>query len=163
MASNYWDPFRNALTLREAMDRLFEHSVVQGHGGQQAPAAGGRAQPLPIDMWETAESLVVRAPMPGAKVEAGDIDISVHRDVLTIRVRLPEAADEKPDTQGRGIRWLHREIPRGEFARTVELPIPVNADKAEAHYGEGLLLLTLPKADAARPRQIKVNIGESGG
>jgi HSP20 family protein len=149
-----WDPFRDALSLREAMDRLLEESFVRP--GQRRGAVG---QVLPIDMWETQDSLVVRAPMPGAKPEADDIDINVEGGVLSLRVRLPGAADEEEGTSGRGIRWIHREIPRGEMTRTVELPIAVDPDRATAHFGAGLLELTLPKADVARPKQIKITGG----
>ena len=154
-----WDPFREAMSLREAMDRLLEESVVRP-GGRQAGARGA-AQTLPIDMWETNDSLEVRAPVPGAKVDADDIDISIHNNVLTIRARLPGVANEETEgrgseQRGQGIRWIHREVPRGEFSRTVELPIAIDPEKAHAHFGEGLLLLTLPKAQTARPRQIKV-------
>ena len=153
-----WDPFRDAMSLREAMDRLLAESFVQP-GGQSGTGRG--AQVLPIDMWETEDSLVVRAPMPGAKVEADDVDIQIHQNVLTIRARLPGAGEEETEgkgsqERGRGMRWIHREVPRGEFARSVELPIAIDPENVRAHFGDGLLLLTLPKAQAARPRQIKI-------
>jgi HSP20 family protein len=150
-----WDPFRDALSLREAMDRLLEESFVR----PRERRGGERGQVLPIDMWETEDSLIVRAPMPGAKPEADDIDINVEGGVLTLRVRLPGAADEEEGTSGRGIRWIHREVPRGEMSRTVELPIPVDSDRAAAHFGAGLLELTLPKAEVAKPKQIKITGG----
>lgn len=154
-----WDPFRDVMSLREAMDRLLEESVVRPPGG--APT-GRRAQTLPIDVWETNDSIQVRAPLPGAKADAGDVDISVDENVLTIRVRLPGVANEESegkgdDNRGTGIRWIAREMPRGDHVRTVQLPMAVDAEKAHAHFGEGLLLLTLPKAQAAKPRQIKVS------
>lgn len=153
-----WDPFREAMSLREAVDRLLADSVIYPHGRSET---AGRPQTLPIDLWETNDSLIVRAPLPGAKPDADDVEINVDNNVLTIRARLPGVANEETEGQGsgqagRGIRWIHREVPRGEFARTVELPMAVDADKAEAHFGDGLLLLTLPKAQAARPRRIQV-------
>jgi HSP20 family protein len=153
-----WDPFRESMSLREAVDRLLADSLIYPHSRSEP---GARPQTLPIDMWETNDSLIVRAPMPGAKPDAEDVDISIDRNVLTIRARLPGVANEETEGQGspeagRGIRWIHREVPRGEFARTVELPIQVDTDRAEAHFGDGLLLLTLPKAQAARPRRIQV-------
>ncbi len=153
-----WDPFRDAMSLREAMDRLLAESFVQPRG---ASGSSRGAQVLPIDMWETDDSLVVRAPMPGAKPDAGDVDITIHQNVLIIRARLPGAGEEETEgkgseERGRGMRWIHREVPRGEFSRTVELPMSVDSENARAHFGDGLLLLTLPKAQAARPRQIKV-------
>jgi HSP20 family protein len=160
-----WDPFRDAMSLREAMDRLLEQSVISPRGGT---ATGRGAQTLPIDLWETADSLVVRVPLPGVKPENDDVDISVDGNVLTIRARLPDAAGEGGEASAgasgqasatgpdQRVRWLVREIPRGEAQRSVELPVAVDADKATAHFGNGLLLLTLPKAQAARPRRINV-------
>ena len=160
-----WDPMREVMSLREAMDRLLEESVIRPRG----PAAGARGgQTLPVDLWETSDSFQLRAPMPGAKVEAGDVDVSIDNNVLTIRARLPGVANEEPEgkganERGTGIRWILREVPRGEFSRTVELPMSVDPEQARAHFGDGLLLLTLPKAQAARPRQIKVTAGGSAG
>jgi HSP20 family protein len=156
-----WDPFRDAVSLREAMDRLLEESFIHPRGGQRS---GRGAQTLPIDMWEATDRLMVRVALPGAKPEAEDVSITVDRNILAIRVRLPGVADEESEDKGSGerghqIRWLYRELPRGEFSRTVELPIEVDAENAHAHFGDGLLLLTLPKAQAARPRQIKVTPG----
>lgn len=151
-----WDPFRDAMSLREAMDRLLEQSVISPRGG---PSQGRAPLTLPIDLWETSDSLVVRVPLPGARPEDDDVDISVDGNVLTIRARLPGVAGEDSEAPGQGIRWIYREVPRGEARRTVELPIAVDADKAEAHFGNGLLVLTLPKAQAARPRRITVTPG----
>lgn len=155
-----WDPFRDAMSLREAMDRLLEQSVVSPRG----PAGAARgAQTLPIDLWETSESLVVRVPLPGVKPENDDVEISVDGSVLTIRARLPDAAGEggeaAPGGTDQRVRWIAREVPRGEAQRSIELPVAVDADRAAAHFGNGLLLLTLPKAQAARPRRINVTPG----
>src|SRR5581483_9441302 len=151
-----WDPFRDALSLREAMDRLLEQSIVNPRG---TPSSRGGATTLPVDLWETPDSLVVRVPLPGVQPEANDLDISVDGNVLTIRARLPGVAGEESEAPGEGIRWIHRELPRGEARRSIELPIAVDADAAAAHFANGLLLLTLPKAQAARPRRINVTQG----
>lgn len=155
--STRWDPFRDAMSLREAMDRLLEQSVISPRGG-----AGRAAQTLPIDLWETGDALVVRAPLPGVKAEHEDVEISIDGTMLTIRATLPDAAGEGGEA-GEGaeprVRWIAREVPRGEVQRSVELPVAVDADRATAHFGNGLLLLTLPKAQAARPRRINVTPG----
>lgn len=159
--STRWDPFRDVMSLREAMDRLLEESVVRPRG---SGGSGRQGQTLPVDVWETSDSIQVRAPMPGAKPDAGDVDLTIDESMLTIRARLPGVANEEPegkgsDTRGTGIRWITREVPRGEFTRTVQLPMAVDADKARAHFGDGLLVLTLPKAQVHKPRQIKVTTG----
>jgi HSP20 family protein len=151
-----WDPFRDAMSLREAMDRLLEQSVISPRG----PGAQARGSlTLPIDLWETSDSLVLRVPLPGVKPEAEDLDISVDGNVLTIRASLPGVAGEDSEAPGEGIRWIAREVPRGEARRRIELPIAVEADAATAHFANGLLLLTFPKAQAARPRRINVTPG----
>ena len=153
-----WDPFRDAMSLREAMDRLLEQSVISPRGG---PGAGRGAQTLAIDLWETSDALVVRAPLPGVKSE-NEVEISIDGTMLTIRARLPDAAGEGGEA-GEGteqrVRWIAREVPRGEVQRSVELPVAVDADRATAHFGNGLLLLTLPKAQVGRPRRINVTPG----
>ena len=157
-----WDPFRDAMSLREAMDRLLEQSVVSPRGGS---GAGRAAQTLPIDLWETGENLVARVPLPGVKPENDAVDISVDGSMLTIRARLPDAAGEGGEAgAGAGgveqrVRWIAREVPRGEAQRSIELPVAVDADRATAHFADGLLVLTLPKAQAARPRRINVTPG----
>ena len=154
-----WDPIREVMSLREAMDRLLEESVIRPRGG--GAAAPARGQTLTVDLWETKDSFQLRAPMPGAKVEADDVDISIDNNLLTIRARLPGVANEESEgkgtsERGTGVRWILHELPRGEFTRTVELPSAIDPEQVRAHFGDGLLLLTLPKAQAARPRQIKI-------
>jgi len=166
-----WDPFRDALSLREAMDRLLEQSVVSPRGAGPGGATARGGQPLPIDMWETADSIVVRAPLPGARADEGSLDVSVEGNVLTIRAQILAGADEEhdqaapgqgnptnadPGQAGRGVRWIVREIPRGEVSRVVELPTGVDADRASARFANGLLELTLPKVQTARARRINV-------
>ena len=157
-----WDPFRDAMSLREAMDRLLEQSVISPRGGSGASRG---AQTLPIDLWETSDNLVARVPLPGVRPENDDVDISIDGGTLTIRARLPDAAGEGGESgEGAGgteqrVRWIAREVPRGETQRTIELPVSVDADRATAHFANGLLVLTLPKAQAARPRRINVTPG----
>src|SRR5918998_5195995 len=89
-----WDPFRDALSLREAMDRLLEQSVItpRGPGGPGGPTSRG-GRPLPIDMWETPESIVVRAPLPGARADDQSLEVNVEGNVLTIRAQVLGAED----------------------------------------------------------------------
>ena len=157
-----WDPFRDALSLREAMDRLLEQSVVSPRGGGPGGPTARGGRPLPIDMWETADSIVVRAPLPGARADEGSLDVNVEGNVLTIRAQVLAGADDEreeggqPGQAGRGVRWIVREIPRGEVSRVVELPVQVDADRATARFANGLLELTLPKVQTARARRINV-------
>jgi HSP20 family protein len=138
-----WDPFREAVTLREAMDRLFEDSYVPSRRGDQA---GERLYRLPLDAYVTPDEIVVMANVPGVKPE--DVEITLEGDTLTIkgeRLAPPENVD-----------YVMRERPYGRFQRTLNINIPVDADKAEAKYENGVLTLTIPKAEAVKPKTIQV-------
>jgi HSP20 family protein len=103
---------------------------------------------LPLDIFETADEIVVRAVVPG--VEPEDIDIQLQGGVLTLRARSSETVI--PD----GASWLVQEISPGEYIRQVTLPRAVDADNAHSTFDNGILTLTLPKTADAKPKQIKI-------
>jgi HSP20 family protein len=111
-------------------------------------ASNGLA-PLPLDVSETEDEFVVKASLPGMKPE--DVQITVQGDTLTIR------GESKAEEETKGKHWHLRERRFGSFQRSVSLATPVNSDQAQAHYEHGVLTLTLPKSEAARPRQIKIS------
>jgi HSP20 family protein len=145
MAIERWDPFREAISLRDAMNELLQESFVRPGG---MPAQGGYAT-LPLDVCETENEFVVKAALPGIKPD--DVQITIHGDTLTIR------GESKAEEDKRGEHWHLRERWSGAFQRSVSLATPVDSDKAQARYEHGVLTLTLPKSESARPRQIKVN------
>jgi HSP20 family protein len=145
MTIERWDPFREAVSLRDAMNTLLQESFVRPSG---TSAQGGYAA-LPLDVCETEGEFVVRAALPGVKPD--DVQITVHGDVLTIRGE-SQAEEDKQDRH-----WHLRERRLGAFQRSVSLPAPVDSDNAQARYEHGVLTLTLPKSESAKPRQIKVN------
>lgn len=138
-----WDPFREAITLREAMDRLFEDTFVPA---RRREAAEERVYRLPLDAYVTPDEIVVLASMPGVKPE--DVEITIEGDTLTIKGERPAPLEN--------VDYVMRERPYGKFQRTLNINIPVDADKAEAKYENGLLTLTIPKAEAVRPKTIQV-------
>lgn len=138
-----WDPFREAITLREAMDRLFEDTFIPA---RQREAAEERVYRLPLDAYVTPNEIVVLASMPGVKPE--DVEITIEGDTLTIKGERPAPLEN--------VDYVMRERPYGKFQRTLNINIPVDADKAEAKYENGLLTLTIPKAEAVRPKTIQV-------
>ena len=144
MAIERWDPFREAISLRDAMNSLLQESFVRP-GGMQGQ--GGQAT-LPLDITETENEFVVKASLPGVKPD--DVEIIVQGDTLTIR------GESKAEEEKKGEHWHLRERRFGAFQRSVALATPVNSDQAQAHYEHGVLTLTLPKSEAAKPRQIKV-------
>ena len=154
MTNDRWNPFSDALTLRQAMDRLLEDSFVRPAGtGTAGAASGGQAGAagFPVDVADTDEAFEVRATLPGVRPE--DVQITVHNDTLLIR---GHSRHEDEHRAGDGRRWLVREHRSQSFQRAIGLPLPVDPDRAEARFEHGVLLLTLPKSEAARPRQIHI-------
>jgi len=145
MAIELWDPFREAVSLRDAMNTLLQESFVRPGG--MSPQGGYAA--LPLDVCETENEFVVKAALPGVKPD--DVQITVHGDTLTIR------GESKAEEDRKGEHWHLRERRFGAFQRSVSLATPVNADGAQAHYEHGVLTLTLPKSESAKPRQIRIN------
>lgn len=140
-----WEPARDFMTLREAMDHLFDDAFTRPlsiRDGWSVPA---------IDMYQTDEELVVKASIPGYKAE--DVQISVTGDVLTLRGEVKQE-DEKKERA-----WHIREQRRGSFERSVALPTHVVADKAKAEFENGILIVTLPKAEEVKPKTITVKAG----
>ncbi len=145
MAIERWDPFREAVSLSDAMNLLFRESFVRPTGGTSGQS--GLAT-LPLDVSENENEFVVKASLPGVKPE--DVQITVHGDTLTIH------GESKFEEEKKGERWHLRERRVGSFQRSISLPTAVNSDKAQAQFEHGVLSLTLPKSEGAKPRQIKV-------
>jgi len=144
MAIERWDPFREAISLRDAMNSLLQESFVRP-GGMPSPDGHGT---LPLDISETENEFVVKASLPGVKPE--DVQITVHGDALTIR------GESKAEEEKKGEHWHLRERRFGAFQRSVSLSAPIDSDQAQARYENGVLTLRLPKSESARPRQIKI-------
>ncbi len=137
-----WHPMRDLVSLREVMDRLVEESFVRPSWINRRE----RMDRLPVDVYSTAEELVIIASVPGAEPE--DVDISIERDNLHIKV------EYKPPLEN--VDYVFQERLYGTFERTLTLNIPVQTDKAEAVFEKGMLTLTVPKAEEIKPKIIKV-------
>jgi len=140
-----WDPFRDLISLREAMDRLFEESVVRPQSGELAPRAAGT---LAVDMYETDEAVLVKTDIAG--VDPEDIDISITGDTLTIKGETRAEEDVEREN------YVYRERRYGAFSRSVTVPVPIEAEEAEAEFEDGVLTLTLPKSEEVKPKSIEV-------
>jgi HSP20 family protein len=145
-------PFGELLSLRQAMDRLFEDSFVRAPGWG---AFASDASQFPLDVRMTADDLVVEGQLPGIKPD--DVDITIENGRLTIRAEA-SSDDERQDGD-----FLVREIRRGAFSRSVALPSGLEADKAEATFDDGVLTLRIPKAEQVKPRQIRITPVTSNG
>jgi HSP20 family protein len=141
---NRYDPFREALSLRDAMDRLFQESYVR------PSAATGRNGWVPMDVEETADAYRMHVQLPGWKPE--DVNVTVQESTVTISGQQSGAPESKDDSRT----WHVRERSFASFNRTFSFPMPIDANRAEAAFENGELLLTLPKAESAKPRQIKI-------
>ncbi len=150
MSLKRWEPFEDLVSLRDAMNRLFEESWVRPRGGWLLPSLAGT---LALDVYETDEAVVVKTAVPG--VDPDDIDITIQGDTLTI------AGETEADEEVKGERYLRRERRYGSFSRSVALPGGILADKAEADFENGMLTLTLPKAEEVKPKTIKVKTGKA--
>ena len=135
-------PFGDLLSLRQAMDRLFEESFVKPGTWQF-----GEGQLVPVDVYQTVDEIVVEAILPGVKPE--EVDITVEGNVLTIA---GDTSSAIPAREG----LLLQEIRRGRFVRTLNLPEGLEPDKAAATFEDGVLTLRIPKAEQVKPRQIKI-------
>lgn len=140
-----WDPFRDLLTMRGAMDRLLDSSL--GEQGEWSKPEWA----LPLDVTENENEYVVKASIPGMKPE--DLDITYNNNMLTIRGET-KSEEEKEDT-----RYHLRERRFGSFSRSITLPTSVNAGKIKASYDAGVLTLQLPKAEESKPRRIQIQSG----
>lgn len=138
-------PLGELVSLRQAMDRLFEDSFVRPRTwGFSADGSVG----LPLDITNTADTLLVEAALPGVKPE--DVNVTVEDGTLTISA---ESHEEREETKGE---TLVSEIRRGSVSRTVALPSGLEADKATASFDNGVLRLSIPRAEAVKPRQIRI-------
>src|SRR5690242_16733027 len=146
MHRNGISPLRDFMSLRDNMDRLFEDRWVSP-GSWLTWSPMGTTY-LPLDIYETADDLVVRAVVPG--VEPDGIDIQFQGGVLTLRAKTDEPALPEAAT------WLVHEVVPGEYIRQVTLPRTIDADKARTTFENGVLTLTLAKTADAKPKQIKV-------
>ena len=138
-----WEPVREMMTLREAMDRLFDDAFTRPLSARD----GGWSTPA-VDMYQTDNDVVVKAALPGFK--ADDVQINVTGDVLTIRGEMKHEDEQKDKA------WHIREHRWGSFERSISLPTDVVSEKAQADFDNGILTITLPKAEEVKPKTITV-------
>jgi HSP20 family protein len=135
------------MTLREAMDRLFDDAFTR-------PLSLGRESAVPaIDMYQTDDEVVVKAAIPGFK--ADDVQINITGEVLSIHGESRQENETKEKT------WQMREQRWGTFERRVVLPTLVKANDARAEFEDGVLTITLPKAEESRPKTISIKAKKS--
>ena len=145
MTITRWSPMNDLVSLREAMDRLFEDSFIKP-STWTGLAAGQVA--VPVDLWETNDAYHMRADLPGIAPDA--IDINVTAD--TVALMGESKTQQDVSTEG----WLRQERRVGKFQRAFTLPVQIDPDKVQATFTHGVLELVLPKADQVKPRTVKI-------
>lgn len=137
-----YNPFNEVISLRDAMDRLFEDSFISRSAGSVSTRG------VAANLFETPEGFILQVPMPGTNSD--DVEIVAQQDTLTLKwetkLQVPEGAT---------VHW--NGIQRGQYQQTFTLPAPINSESAEADYADGVLTLNLPKAEHVMARTVKVS------
>jgi HSP20 family protein len=140
------------VNLRETVDRLF-NETSPFRGLWTGAVANGTRAGLPLDVYVTDREAVILAAVPG--VDPANIEITVNQGTVTISGEIPNAAASE---DAKGASWYLHELPTGTFRRSLSIPVEFDVAKAEANFAHGMLRLTLPKSEQAKPRQIKINV-----
>lgn len=151
MSSMRWDPFGEMTSLRQAMDRLLEDSLVRSGGSRGV--GDSTTGMVPLDVMERDDAIVVKASLPGVRPD--DVDVSVHRNVLTIQ---GEMRGEQEKGEGH---YRHRERWSGRFSRQIAVPSGVDSEACDATFQDGVLTITLPKSEQSRAKRINIRGGGS--
>lgn len=140
-----YDPFSDMLSLRNAMNQLFEQSFVHPLG----VTSSSQMTFVPMDVYETEQGYHVNLLLPGVKPE--DIELTVQQNTLMIKGHFaPSVAQDKQ------VNWLVHEIGTGSFERSITLPKAIENDKVETSYQDGILTITLPFSEVSRPKKISI-------
>ena len=148
MVLRRWEPFGELRRMQENMDRLWRgfYSGEENGGGMEHWA-------IPLDVKEQGDNIVIHASMPG--VDPDDVDVTIENDVLTIK---GQTRTEKEHKEGN---FLMKERRTGSFHRSLRLPDTVDTDKAHPYYENGVLTVTLPKAEAKKAKKLTVATGKA--
>lgn len=147
-----FDPVGEMVSLRSAMDRLFEDSFVSPLTWRTI--AGGDTVTPALDVHETPDEVVVSAALPDMKPD--DVEVTITGQTLSLR------GEMKADESIKRDQYLYRERRYGSFNRTIQLPVRVQGERAQATFEDGVLTLRIPKAEEVKPRQIRVSAGGNG-
>lgn len=135
-----WSPARELVRLSDAMDRLWEDAWLRPLGRAE------REIRLPLDVYTTPSEIVITANVPGLKPD--EVEVMLEGDTLTLRGEFKSPMEN--------VDYIFQERPYGKFSRTLSINVPVDHEKVEASFENGVLTITLPKSEAARPKVIKV-------
>lgn len=151
MAIVRWEPFRDLVSIQERMNRLFD-DAFRGNpraSSEDEWALGGTWAPS-VDIFEQDGNIVLKAELPG--MDAKDVEIHVENNVLTLR------GERKLDNEVKRESYHRVERSYGSFARSFTLPNVVDTERIKADYKDGVLRVTLPKKEEAKPKQISISV-----
>jgi HSP20 family protein len=140
-----WDPFRDLLSIQDRMNRLFEATLSRSRTEEGMSASTWAP---PVDIYETSDRIVLKADLAGLSRE--DIDIRVQNTTLTLRGERRFTKDVQEEN------YLRLERAYGPFERTFTLPATVRADDIQASFKDGVLEVSIPKAEGDKPRRIRI-------
>ena len=146
MSITRWDPFRELEALQEDVDRLFQETLTRPR--REIPAA--RVWAPAVDVFEDEDKIVLRAELPGMKKE--DIDVEMHGDTLTIKGERRFENEEERDN------YVRVERAYGRFQRSFTVGTPVKAGQVKASYRDGVLEVSIPKAEETKPKKVEVAV-----
>jgi len=151
MAIIRWEPFRDLVSLQDRMNRIFDEAFrgAGRSGAEEDWALGGSWAPV-VDIYEQGHDIVLKAELPG--VDPKDVDVRVENNVLTLR------GERKFDNEVKKENYHRVERAYGTFSRSFTLPNVVDTEKIKAEFKDGLLRLTLPKKEEAKPKQISISV-----
>ena len=149
MAIVRWEPFRDMLASQREFDRLFREAFSPATDGELST----RTWAPPVDIYEDGDSLVLKAELPG--VNPDDVDIRVENNTLYLK------GERKFEKEVKEQNYHRVERSYGSFTRTFSLPNSIDADKVAANYKNGVLVLTMPKKEEAKPKTIKVTVSKN--
>lgn len=139
-----WDPFRSLEDIREEMNRIFDTSLRRRGSFWETSFTPA------MDVVEEKDNFLVKVDLPGLTKD--DITVTIHDSYLTIK------GERRHEVEKKEANFYHRERTFGQFVRTLELPAHVDASKVQATFRDGVLHVTLPKTEEAKPKEIKVNV-----
>ena len=145
-AGERWEPLQGLGDIQQEVNRLFDSFF-----GRPASARGGERMWIPLaDVYETKDDLVVSLELPGVREK--EVSVSITGDLLTVR------GERKFETEANRDAFHRVERAYGRFERSIALPVPVQTDKVKATYRDGLLEIKLPKVEAVKPKEIKIDV-----
>jgi HSP20 family protein len=155
MAIVRWEPFRDLVSIQDRMNRIFDDAFRGARTGSEDDWALGGTWAPAVDIFEKDGSIVLKAELPG--VDPKDVDVRVENNVLTLR------GERKFENEVKREHYHRVERAYGTFSRSFTLPNVVDTEKIKAEYKEGILQVSLPQKEEAKPKQISISVGRVSG